>query len=79
MSRVSERSKKANELCNNPKNDCKSTEDLCYMSMEWADETMLERVCEHLKKLVYQEYPGCPSQRVISDEELAKLKEAVMK
>ena len=36
MSRVRERSKKANELCNNSKYDYKSTEDLCYMSMEWA-------------------------------------------
>lgn len=79
MNRITERSKKANELCNNSKNDSKSTEDLCYMSMEWADDTMLERVCEHLKKLVYQEYAGSPLQRVISDEELAKLKEAVMK
>ena len=79
MSRVRERSKKANELCNNSKYDYKSTEDLCYMSMEWADETMLKKVCEHLKKLVYQEYAGSPLQRVISDEELVKLKEAVMK
>lgn len=30
--------KKANELCNDPANDYKSTEDLCIMMAEWADE-----------------------------------------
>lgn len=38
MTRYEEIAKKANELCNDPNNDFKSTEDLCIMMAEWADE-----------------------------------------
>lgn len=38
MTRYEEIAKKANELCNDPNNDFKSTEDLCKIMAEWADE-----------------------------------------
>lgn len=42
MTRTEELVKKANVLCNDPKNDCKSTEDLCFMMGKWADENPSE-------------------------------------
>jgi len=42
---------------------------------EWADTTMIDKVCKFLKKLVYQEYPGGPLVRQIDDEQLEELKE----
>lgn len=44
---------------------------------EWADETMIDKVCKYLKTLVYQDYPGGPLVRQIDDEQLEKLKEAI--
>jgi hypothetical protein len=45
MTRKEELLLKANQICNEPKYDYKSTEDLCHISMEWADKTMLDKVC----------------------------------
>lgn len=50
MKRIEELLLKTTLICNDPKNDYKSTEDLCLISMEWADETMIDRVCEFIKK-----------------------------
>ena len=47
------------------------------MGARWADRTMLDKVCDYLKKLVYQEYPGGPSERMISDECLEELRKAM--
>lgn len=33
---------KALELCNDPKNDYKSTDDLCVMMAEWKEKEMLD-------------------------------------
>ena len=53
MTRKEELLLKANQICNEPKYDYKSTEDLCYISMEWAGKTMLEKVCEWLEDNIY--------------------------
>jgi len=49
----------------------------CQDIAEWSDKTMLDSVCEYLKKLVYQEYPGGPLVRKIDDEELKDLRKAM--
>lgn len=35
---------------------------------EWADATLIEKVCNWLREQVYQEYPGGPLERLITDE-----------
>ena len=42
--------------------------------IEWADEhpkdglVSIDKVCKYLESLVYQEFPGAPLERLISDE-----------
>lgn len=50
----------------------------CQDIAEWSDKTMLDNVCEYLKKLVYQEYPGGTLVRRIDDDELKDLRKAMM-
>ena len=50
MTREEQIMKKVNEVCNDPNNDWKSTWDLCQMIAEWADKTMLDKVCQWLDK-----------------------------
>jgi hypothetical protein len=35
---------------------------------EWADATLIEKMCNCLRGQVYQEYPGGPLERLITDE-----------
>lgn len=35
---------------------------------EWADATLIERMCNCLRGQVYQEYPGGPLERLITDD-----------
>jgi hypothetical protein len=35
---------------------------------EWADATLIEKVCNKLRGQVYQEYPGGPLERLMTDE-----------
>ena len=37
-------------------------------AMEWADRTMETRVRNYLESLTYQEYPGGPMERLVSDD-----------
>lgn len=37
----------------------------------------LDKVCDYLKKLVYQEYPGGPLERVVDDGCLEELRKAM--
>ena len=37
-------------------------------AMEWADRTMETRVRNYLESLTYQEYPGGPMKRLVSDD-----------
>lgn len=37
-------------------------------SAEWADATLIEKMCNCLRGQVYQEYPGGPLERLITDE-----------
>lgn len=37
----------------------------------------LDKVCDYLKKLVYQNYPGGPLERVVDDEYLEELRKAM--
>lgn len=50
LTRTEELCKHAHEICNNPQLDNKSTEDLCYIAMKWADRTMIDKACEWLRK-----------------------------
>ncbi len=51
MTRIEEIRKKASELCNDPRNDYKSTADLCCMCAEWADENPDEkRIAKYLSE-----------------------------
>lgn len=42
-----------------------------------ADKTMLEKVCEYLKSLVYQEFGGGPIERTFSDEDIEDFRKAM--
>ena len=46
---------------------------------KYKEKKLIDNVCEWLKKLVYQEYPGGPLVRQIDDEQLEKLREAIEK
>lgn len=52
----------------------KSTRDkgIAYLefieAVEWADATLIEKACNWLRGQVYQEYPGGPLERLITDE-----------
>lgn len=41
---------------------------------KYKEDKLIEKVCERLRTLVYQEYPGGPSVRQIDDEQLEKLR-----
>lgn len=51
--------------------------DCFYCSAKWADKTMLEKACEYLKSLVYQEFRGGPIERTFSDEDIEEFKKAM--
>lgn len=42
-----------------------------------ADKTMIEKVCEYLKSLAYQEFAGGPLERTFSDEDIEEFKKAM--
>lgn len=72
MKRIGELLLKTAIICNDPKNDYKSTEDLCLISMEWADETMLNKACEWLKENMGNyiiEHPFFPAGSSVTVEE----------
>ena len=37
-------------------------------AVEWGDATLIEKACNWLRDQVYQEYPGGPLERLITDE-----------
>jgi hypothetical protein len=37
-------------------------------AVEWADATLIEKACNWLRGQVYQEYPGGPLEKLITDE-----------
>lgn len=37
-------------------------------AVEWGDATLIEKACNWLRDQVYQEYPGGPLKRLISDD-----------
>jgi hypothetical protein len=37
-------------------------------AVEWSDATLIEKMCNCLRGQVYQEYPGGPLERLITDE-----------
>jgi hypothetical protein len=37
-------------------------------AVEWADATLIEKMCNCLRGQVYQEYPGGPLERLITEE-----------
>lgn len=51
--------------------------DCFYCSAKWADKTMLEKVCEYLKSLTYQEFAGGPLERTFSDEDIEDFRKAM--
>lgn len=50
--------------------DYKSTAayDGFVMGAEWSDKTIIEKTCKWMKKQTYQEFPGAPLERLITDE-----------
>ena len=38
------------------------------MGAEWSDKTLIEKTCKWMKGLTYQEFPGGPLERLITDE-----------
>ena len=44
---------------------------------KYKEDKLIEKVCERLKTLVYQEYPGGPSVRQIDDGQLEKLRKVM--
>lgn len=44
---------------------------------EWADKTMIEKVCEWMKEQVYQEYGGGPLERLIPDTRIEEFRKAM--
>ena len=63
--------------------DKTETPDFCdvindfYYGAKWADKTMLDRACEWLKTLTYQEFAGAPLERLITDELIAEFRQAM--
>lgn len=51
--------------------------DCFYYGAEWADKTMLDKACEYLKSLVYQEFGGGPLERTFSDEDIEEFRKAM--
>ena len=56
----------------------------CFWSgAKWADENpkeglvSIDRVCEYLESLVYQEFGGGPIERTFSDEDIEEFKKAM--
>ena len=51
----------------------------CLSAIEWADKhpkkglVDIEKVYDYLKNLGYQRYPGAPMERIIDDDELENL------
>lgn len=50
--------------------------DKLYRKAEMYD-TFLEKACEYLKSLVYQEFGGGPLERIFSDEDIEEFKKAM--
>lgn len=51
--------------------------DCFYYSAKWADKTMLEKVCEYLKSLVYPKFVGDTLERAFNDEDIERFKKAM--
>ena len=43
----------------------------------WADKTMIDKICDYLKGLTYQEYSGGPKVRKFEDFEIENLRKAM--
>ena len=58
-------------------------EDCFIAGAKWADKhpkkgfVDIEKVCDYLKNLGYQRYPGAPMERIIDDDELEDLRKAM--
>ena len=49
----------------------------CEKYWKYEKKQLINKVCEHLKKLTYQEYPGGPFERSIDDYQIDKLIELI--
>ena len=79
MTRKEERERIARDYENKIIENNPGAESYDYMNAviygaKWADKTMIDKVCEYLKNLIYQEYSGGPSVRQIDDEQLEELR-----
>ena len=66
------RKKQIQEFAKNIANKSITNKGIAYLqaieAMEWADRTMIARVCDYLESLTYQEFPGAPMERLVSDD-----------
>ena len=44
---------------------------------EVADKTMIEKACEYLRSLKVQEFPGGPTERVMSEDDITAFRKAM--
>lgn len=73
MTREEEIHKAAKEFAFSDKTETSDFYDVMndfYYGAKWADKTMLEKACEYLKSLTYQEFAGGPIERTFSDEDI---------
>ena len=80
MTREEEIHKAAKEFAFSDKTETSDFYDVMndfYFGAKWADKTMLEKVCEYLKSLVYQEFGGGPLERTFSDEDIEEFKKVM--
>ncbi len=47
------------------------------VAAQWADRTMIEKVCDWMKEQVYQEYGGGPLERLIPDTRIEEFRKAM--
>ena len=88
MTREEERQKYADELAQQyfpnelniwarPNHEAQYVSGACMRMAKYVEQELIERVCEYLKSLVYQEYGGGPLERTFSDEDIEEFKKAM--
>lgn len=48
-----------------------------FLDENWQYHQFIEKACEYLKSLVYQEFGGGPLERTFSDEDIEEFKKAI--
>ena len=50
---------------------------VCEKTYERTKKEFINKACEYLESLTYQDYPGCPLERLIDDYEIKQFRKAM--